>query len=240
MPLDYTDSTPLYIQLKKKLEEKIISRKYINQIPSERKIMDEFYVSRSTVRQAIDELVSENILEKFPGKGTFVALKPIDDWLGSLNSTTETIHSMGMKAGAKLISASNIETPYRVQQLANSNQVFHIKRVRYADNTPIGVENSYYPFHIGEKLKQFNLNDIPLYDLLEKELKIHTMEADQVIGAKAISEENTNLLNLPKTTTMLQVERRIYDKDQQFVEYEEASYRADMYSFRINLARKFQ
>lgn len=201
--------------------------------------MDEFYVSRSTVRQAIGDLVHEGVLEKRPGKGTFVAMKSIDDWLGNLSSTTETIHQMGMEAGAELITASTIETPAQVQQFIKSKHVFQIKRVRYADQTPIGVENSYYPLHIGEKLNQFNLKDTPLYDLLEKELHIHMMEAEQMIRAKVISEENAKLLQLPKTTTMLQVERKIYDRDKEFVEYEEASYRADMYTFHVNLARKF-
>lgn len=76
---------------------------YTGKVPSERELMDEYYISRGTVRQAIDALTREGTLVKKPGKGTFVAIKPINDWLGSLSSTTETIENMGMAPGAKLI-----------------------------------------------------------------------------------------------------------------------------------------
>src|SRR5690625_3679492 len=103
MPLDYNNSIPLYVQLKEELKQNIKNGKYQEKIPSERVIMEEYYVSRSTVRQAVEELVDDGILVKKPGKGTFIALKPIDDWLGNLSSTTETIERMGLKAGIKLL-----------------------------------------------------------------------------------------------------------------------------------------
>ncbi len=41
--------------------------------PSERELVERFGVARMTVRQALDALVSEGVLERFPGRGTFVA-----------------------------------------------------------------------------------------------------------------------------------------------------------------------
>jgi len=57
MLLNYLNSVPLHIQLKNIIEERVISGKYINKIPSEGELIDEFYVSRSTVRQSITDLV---------------------------------------------------------------------------------------------------------------------------------------------------------------------------------------
>lgn len=79
MPLDYTNSVPLYIQLKEKIEEKVMDGTYAGKVPSEREFMDEYYISRSTVRQAIDALTREGTIVKKRGKGTFVAIKPIND-----------------------------------------------------------------------------------------------------------------------------------------------------------------
>lgn len=237
MPLNYNNSIPLYIQLKEQIEQKIISGDYKGKIPSEREIMDEFYVSRSTVRQALDELVNNNILIKKPGKGTFVALKPIKDWLGHLSSTSETIHKMGMKAGAELVDVSKITAPKHLQRDFQLKDTFHIKRIRYADNIPIGIETSYYPIHIGEKLSRFDLENVPLYDLIENQLEVRTKEAEQIIRAGTIYREDAKLLGVKENTTMLYVERTLLDVNNQFVEYESAAYRADMYSFKVNLAR---
>lgn len=237
MVLNYNNSIPLYIQLKSRLEQHIIDGFYQDRIPSEREIMDEFYVSRSTVRQAIGELVSEGVLERRPGRGTFVALKPIDDWLGNLSSTSETIDRMGMKPGAKLIFSKTVELPPYIQQIIGFSQAYQIKRIRYADDLPIGIENNYYPESIGNKLANFDLNNVTLYDLLEVDLGIRTKEADQVIRAAIAKNEETKLLGVNQYTPVLNVSRKLVDIENRLVEYEQAVYRADMYSFKIKLAR---
>lgn len=237
MPLDYNNSIPLYIQLKDKIEENILNGKYERKIPSEREIMDEFYVSRSTVRQAISELVNDGVLDKRPGKGTFISLKPINDWLGNLSSTTETIERMGMVPGAKLLSAEIISLPPYLQKITGLTDAYLFRRLRYANHIPIGIENSYYSVELGKKIRTYDLNLVTLYDLLELKLGIHTKEAEQVITADKVSKEEAALLEIPMNSTMLHVNRKLLDVNGNFVEYEEAYYRADMYSFKINLAR---
>ncbi|MEC5423365.1 GntR family transcriptional regulator [Virgibacillus sp. C22-A2] len=238
MVLEYNNSIPLYVQLKAKIEEKILNGTYTVKIPSEREIIDEFYVSRSTVRQAIKELVDEGVLSRRPGKGTFISLKPIDDWLGNLSSTSETIGKMGMEPGAKLLKAEESALSPHLQQITGLTSAFHIRRIRYADHIPIGIENSYYPVNLGKKLSQFNLNNITLYDVLELKLEVHTKEAEQVIRAGTVLRQDAALLDIPTKSTMLNVDRKLLDLNDNFVEFEQAYYRADMYSFKINLAKK--
>lgn len=238
MPLDYNNSIPLYIQLKKEIEEKIIRGKFKDRIPSEREIMDEYYVSRSTVRQAIDELVKEGILEKRPGKGTFVSRKHINDWLGSLSSTTETIQRMGMEPGAALVETKIVSLSEQLQDITGLNEAYFIKRIRYANNIPIGIESHYYPISLGKKIIGFDLNKVTLYDLLENHFGIHTLQADQVIRADKVSEEDAKLLRIDTDDSILIADRKLLDIEGNFVEFEHARYRADMYSFRIKLSRK--
>lgn len=238
MVLDYTNSIPLYIQLKEKIEQKIMDGIYTGKIPSEREFIDEYYVSRSTVRQAIDALKQEGTLLKKPGRGTFVTLKPINDWLGSLSSTSETIQRMEMKPGAKLVKAVRVQLPRRLQKLTGLREAVHIKRIRYADHIPIGVENNYYPVEIGENIMAYDLNKVSLYDLLEQKLGVRSIEADQNIRSERISREDAELLGVSTSTSMLIAERNLMDVNANFIEYEFASYRSDMYSFNIKLSRK--
>src|SRR5699024_1995899 len=163
-----------YIQLKERLEQRIKSGIFKSKIPSEREIMDEFYVSRSTVRQAVEELVKEGVLIKQTGKGTFIAIHSIDDWLGNLSSTTETIERMRMTSGAKLLHSQIIELPPELQAETGLDRAYHFKRLRYANSIPIGIEDHYYPISLGEKIAKFDLNKETLYDILETELGIHT------------------------------------------------------------------
>ncbi|MCA1010714.1 GntR family transcriptional regulator [Halobacillus halophilus] len=238
MPLNYVNSVPLHIQLKQIIEQNILNGVYYQQIPSEREFIEEFNVSRSTVREAINLLVREGILEKRHGKGTFISLKPIDDWLGNLSSTSETIERMGMEPGAKLINSEFMQLNERLQILTGLEEAYHFKRLRFANHIPIGVEYHYYPLVIGNKISSFDLNHETLYDLLEKELGIKTFEAEQVIRSGLISTDDAKLLNVPASTSMLKTERKLLDINGEFVELEHAFYRADMYSFKINLSRK--
>lgn len=238
MSLNYTNSIPLHVQLKEKIEEKIFTGQYNDKIPSERELMDEYYVSRSTVRQSIEQLVREGILVRRPGKGTFIVLKPINDWLGSLSSTSETIERMGMQPGAKLIKAEIIPLNKDMKDISGLEKAYYFERVRYANNIPVGVERHYYPIPIGEQLIKFDLNKEAFYDLLERELGVNTFQSEQYIKAGKISKQDALLLKVSPTSSILIAERKITDIKGNFVEFEIAHYRSDMYSFKINLSRK--
>ncbi|MUV37163.1 HTH-type transcriptional regulator FrlR [Lentibacillus sp. JNUCC-1] len=238
MALDYISSIPLHVQLKEAIEEKVLAGQYTDQIPSERELMDEYYVSRSTVRQSISQLVQEGVLEKRRGKGTFVAIKPINDWLGSLSSTYEIIERMGMKPGAQVIESKILSPGPELQPFVKMAKVYHIARLRYANRIPIGIERHYYPVEIGEQLARFDLKDVSLYTLLETEMGVITSEADQIITSTPLTGDDAALLKLPEHTGVLNAKRTITDMDGKFVEFENAYYRADMYSFHIKLSRK--
>jgi GntR family transcriptional regulator len=230
---------PLHIQLKDIIEKQIAERNLSGQIPSERQYMQEYNISRSTVREAINLLVRQGILEKQHGKGTFVSLKPIHDWLGNLSSTTETIRNIGMKPGAKLITHYKTIPPTYIQEQTGFKEAYFIKRVRYADDIAIGVERHYYPISIGEELIKYDLDNATLYDLVENELGIQFAEADQTISSGQMLQEDMVYLDVPTNTNVLIAERIIRNRAGTVLEMEEAFYRSDMYSFKINLSRKF-
>lgn len=230
---------PLHVQLKDKIERLILDRVYEDQIPSERELMQEFNVSRSTVRKAINSLVHEGILVKKHGKGTYVSIKPIQKWLGHLNSTTDVIKGLGMNPGAKLIEHRIISPPEKVKELTDSDTIYFIKRLRLANDTPIGLEQHYYPPHIGKELLKYDLNEVTLYDVIQNNLGIPFVEANQRITSTHIAEINRKYLDIDEKVCLLKAERIIKGEENSFIEYEEAYYRSDMYTFEINLARKF-
>ena len=67
--------SPVYIQIHNQLRENIENGywKVGQKIPAERELAAEFGVSRMTLRQAIQTLVDEGVLERRVGSGTFVA-----------------------------------------------------------------------------------------------------------------------------------------------------------------------
>ena len=75
MMFDTNTFVPLYYQLKLHIESQIRSGIWRpgDQVPSESDLGEKFHISRTTVRQALGELVNQGLLTRVQGKGTFVA-----------------------------------------------------------------------------------------------------------------------------------------------------------------------
>lgn len=73
--IDQQSDLPKHSQLKRILREfaKSPDSGMERKLPSERELVEQFKVSRGTVRKAISDLVSEGLLYREKGKGTFVA-----------------------------------------------------------------------------------------------------------------------------------------------------------------------
>ncbi|BAS09052.1 HTH-type transcriptional repressor YvoA [Arthrobacter sp. Hiyo4] len=106
--IDRGSGTAIYIQLRE------ILRAYISDscppgsaLPSERDLALRFGLARMTVRQAIDALVGEEVLERVVGLGTFVR-KPKLDLQVKLTSYSEEMQRRGMVPAAKVLSFEQI------------------------------------------------------------------------------------------------------------------------------------
>src|SRR5690625_490370 len=132
---------PLYFRLKEKIKLDIERGDYKDNepIPSENKLIDQYGVSRTTVRKAIDTLIQEGYLYSVQGKGTFVKSK-FSQGLVKLTSCTEDIRNKGMNPSSKVIKSRVIEPNEKIKdrlQLGNNEKVFMLERIMYADNIPI-------------------------------------------------------------------------------------------------------
>lgn len=72
--IDKNSPIPIYHQLKEIIKKKIESEEYKpgDRIPTEQDLCDTFDISRTPVRQALSELVNENLLNRKRGRGTFI------------------------------------------------------------------------------------------------------------------------------------------------------------------------
>jgi GntR family transcriptional regulator, N-acetylglucosamine utilization regulator len=112
--------------------------------PSERGLMQHFGVARMTVRQAIDALVAEGLLERAPARGTFVCKNPRpmtrplsfaeDARARGWSPTTETLQSGLGQAGPGVAKALGI-TP--------GDAVVHWRRLRRLDGVPLCYQDVY-------------------------------------------------------------------------------------------------
>ena len=81
---------PKYLQLKEALIRYLNDEQYEakQKLPTENELIDQFHVSRGTIRQALAELVNDGVLYKIQGSGTFFS--------GNLNADRKLSHLLGV------------------------------------------------------------------------------------------------------------------------------------------------
>ncbi|MGH8775403.1 MAG: GntR family transcriptional regulator [Jiangellaceae bacterium] len=205
-------------------------------VPSERELCDLFDVSRMTVRQAVDALVVEGLLQRVQGSGTFVA-RPKVDLQVRLTSFTEEMRRRGMTPAARRLRAER--TPAgaavaRALEITPGDAVIYLHRLRLADDEPMSVEHTWLPATLVPGL----LDDEPpasLYAELEARGLPPTWGEDTVDAGDA-DEEEAPLLDIPPGRSVLRIARRAFSGDVA-VEYTRAVYRSDRYTLWVPLAR---
>jgi GntR family transcriptional regulator len=229
--------TPLYHQLKEIILEKIENGDLGegDMIPSENELQQAYDVSRATVRNAIQLLVNEGLMEKKKGKGTFVKRRKIEEQLPVLKSFTEEM--IGRNASKKIISAKYIKAPPAIGShlgLAANERVFSLKRLMMVDHKPLGILHSYVP----EKYKLDSDEDYTksLYRILEKK-GIRLKEAEQTIEASISNKEQTRFIKQKKPFPVLVIRRKAYSVSGEVVEYVTGVYHADRYRYHCKLTR---
>lgn len=66
--------TPIYLQLREIIRNRIEEGEYLpgTAIPSENKLAETYGINRLTVRNAVDTLVNEGVLQRVQGKGVLL------------------------------------------------------------------------------------------------------------------------------------------------------------------------
>ncbi|WP_241901455.1 GntR family transcriptional regulator [Nocardioides houyundeii] len=175
--------------------------------PSERDLVAHFGVARMTVRQALDALVAEGLLERIPGRGTFVASPPRRQ--ARLTSFTEDLRRRGLTPRSRTVLA-RIEKAgpgvARALEVSAGAPVIHWKRLRSAGEEPVCLEDAY----LNEALLPGFLSDglpLSLYEELAARDLRPTWAEDSVRADRATQEERA-LLGLAETHPVLRLARR--------------------------------
>src|SRR4051794_26867298 len=133
-----------HVQVREYVRELIQGAQPGSPAPSERELVQHFGVARMTVRQALDALVSEGLLERVPGRGTFVARAKIDVQV-RLSSYTEEMTRRGMTPDARTLLARMESAGPGVGpalEIEEGDKVVHWQRLRLADGPPMCIEDA--------------------------------------------------------------------------------------------------
>ncbi|RLV48342.1 GntR family transcriptional regulator [Nocardioides mangrovicus] len=204
--------------------------------PSERELVQKFGVARMTVRHALDSLVSQGLLERIPGRGTFVA-KPHVDMQARLSSFTEEMERRGRAAGARtLLRRRETAGPgvARALQVEEGHPIVHWQRLRTADGVPACVTDVYLSLDLFPDLLAEPEPD-SLYVWFGEQSLMPTWGEDSVVADSA-SEIEASHLEVGPGDPVLRISRRAYCREQ-VCEVSRSVYRANQFTLWVPVLR---
>ncbi|EUJ31522.1 GntR family transcriptional regulator [Listeria floridensis FSL S10-1187] len=198
--IDKKSGIPIYMQIQAEIKQKIEAGVWQvgTSIPAERQLAEMFHVSRMTVRQAIQGLVDDNILQRRVGAGTFIAEKKLTERLEAVTSFTNLMLQEGKTPSTRIVSygirPASIQEQEALNLKENSN-VMKIERIRYGDHVPILFEVAAIPEQIASLLTKEDIMD-SLYKAIETKLGRQIGEAEQIMEAALVSEKVAPFLDV--------------------------------------------
>lgn len=230
---------PKYYRIKQRLLQMTDERTPGAPMPAERLLAVEFRTSRTTVRKALQELVSEGRLDRIQGKGTFVAHPKVYRTL-QLTSYTEDMRAQGLNPASQVLDIGYIAADAELAALLEvepADRVLRIERLRLAGGEPMAIEATHLSARRFPHLRRNLTRYTSLYTTLAEVYGVRPTEADETIETSPATPREAGLLATDVGLPMLLLSRHSRDETGRPVEWVRSVYRGSRYKFTATLTR---
>lgn len=206
-------------------------------LPTERELASALSTSRTTVRQALTELVTEGRLVRRHGSGTYVA-EPKLAWPLQMASFTQQAASSGLEVETAFVSAERVRATDELAGLlgiARGAPVHRLERLRKVNGTPMALEQSHLSATRFPGLTRAVRRTGSLYQVLTDQWGVKVVGAVETIETAPASTREAGLLETDVGAPMMMLSRHSFDASGVPVEWVRSWYRGDRYKFVANL-----
>lgn len=238
--LDFSGREQLYYQIYDFMYQDIVGGKYAvgDFLPAESEMVNDYKVSRATVRKAMDMLADEGLIEKKRGYGTYVksltAKSDNQKIVGFQREHSEGERVAYKKTQKQVVCKADQDIAQRLN-LEDGASVIELERVRYAGEKPMYIETNYLDYEwVPEAMERdFSKESLRVYYVNHCHIKL--AKAEEKIYSVLADERRAKLLQIKENTPIFYVERVSYDESGTPREYVKAYYRADTYYLSVKL-----
>jgi GntR family transcriptional regulator len=240
-PLSSDVRLPLYQRLRDQLAQQIAHNRWRpgEAIPTEAVLSAEYQLSTGTVRKAIDALVSEGILERQQGRGTFIR-RP--QFQSSLFRFFRLLTPAGERRvpESRILSIEGVTAPSTVAQalgLPVGAPVIRIVRVRLLDVLPVLAEEIWLPSDRFQLLLEVDLSRKGplLYPIYEEVCGQVVASAEETLTAESVNDVHARLLQIPLNSPVIVIERLARDYAGRPLEWRRSRGRAEHFRYSVDI-----
>ena len=238
--------SPLYQQIKELLTRSLQTGEWKpgEAIPSEMELAARFRVSQGTVRKAVDELATDNLLIRRQGKGTFVATHAEErTQYRFLRLMPDDGDAAGLQR--RLLECRRLRAPADVARalgLKSGDAVVWVRRMLLSATSgppqPVVLDDIYLAGTLFKGLTAERMSSYqgPMYRLFEAEFGVHMVRAEEKIRAVAADAAQAALLQVAPGAPLLSVDRLSFTYGDQPVELRRGLYRTENHHYRNELS----
>ncbi len=233
---------PLHRQIREALKQEILSgqRTPYSELPPEQELASRFETSRMTVRQAINALEIEGLLEKQQGRRTIVCPPKEVEPIFALPHDNQPFYRVGTSISYNLLQQElvpptnvvreKLQLPWTVEK------VIVVGRVRKLHDVPISVYYTYLPHERCPGLLKEKLDGRSLVYVIRHDYNLAPVQMTHELEVLSSDEEISEILSVRERTPLLKVESVEFDQDGLPFSYNVEMFRADRYRFKINIS----
>lgn len=241
--INRSSAIPYYVQVRDTIQARIHAGVWQpgDQLPGEPELCRIFAVSRTVIRQALNDLVNKGFLIREKGKGTFVAQPKIRESLvQKLTGFYQDMVEQGHVPTAQILRQESIPASQKVAsylQISLGTPVITIERLRFVQEIPIQLVTTYIPFSLCPALLDEDLSHQSLYAFLEKTCGVFIARGRRSIEAVPANEHEARLLHVQRGAPLILLDSVSFSSDGNAVEYYHALHRGDRTRFEVELIR---
>lgn len=233
---------PLWLQLKSILQGQIQSGELQpdTRLYSEHELCRMYGISRTVVREALNELVHDRFIYRIQGKGTFISgRKEEQDFAGSNIGFSGEMIGKGREVITRILKQSLAKPGSRERRMLRLDarqSVVKIQRLMVIDDQARMLVDMAFPADLVSGFENVNLKNRSFYDILKRRYGLAPTSSERWIEAILPTKKQAAYLNVAEGTPLLGIESCAYLSDGRAFEYYYGIHRSDIsrlhFSFR--------
>lgn len=230
----YHPAVPLHLQIQRVLRARIESGDWEpdRPIPTEMALVEQFGVSRTTVRESLRALTRDGLIVRHRGRGSFV--RPTQPRSAAAGTITNLI--LGYQAEIKVIKVETVPAPGHIVEplgVERGSPVTRFVRLEIVGGGPLAVAVNYLREELGRRIRPRDLQQLSMLEFLRDRLRLRLGVIRQSIEARLPDEEVAGLLEIDLTQPVLFVRLAVPEAGGQPLEICDTFYRADRYRYEV-------
>lgn len=239
--VDRDAAMPLYHQIFLQLRDEIVSgtRGHGTLLPTEQDLSALFGVSRITARRVLDELATQNFVERKRRVGTTVIFRsPVKSIEANIDTAIDSLLKLGHATQVRVVEVATEPASLPIAaalMLKPGSEILRAVRIRTLDDIPLGHVLSYMPASFAPTVTREALETRPMLELLSLAGR-GPEKAEQMIGATLADTTMAEALDIEPRSALLRIQRTVHDASGAPILLTIAHYRSDRFHIRLDLS----